>query len=117
MKKYSTIMSKWYEVNNTLYFNGRLPKLKVYWSSLGRVYGRTEFDMNTRRAGFIEINARLKRYHWFYTAMITLVHEMCHVSIGVQGPGGKDNKAANHGDLFETEKKRVIRLGAVDDWV
>jgi SprT-like family len=112
VKKYSPMLTKIYELYNTAYFNGRLPKIRVYFGTLPRkTYGHTCFDFDTRRATFITINQRIKTLDWQCTACFTLLHEMCHVSIGLMGKTQKEN----HGEEFQKEKHRVIALGAVDD--
>lgn len=113
-KKFSKILTEIYETNNSLYFNGRLPRLKVYFAPLhGKTYGETIFDLEDRRAIAIHINSKIGKLGWDCTATITMLHEMCHVSIGVQGDGTSAEK--NHDEVFQAEKRRIIVLGAFDD--
>ncbi len=106
--KVSRYLTRFYEAYNTLYFNGKLPKLKVYYGRLKRdVYGETAFNAKNHRAAFITVNQKLHRQGWSCTEHVTLLHEMVHVSIGPT----KDS----HGKEFQKQKRRLIVAGAFDD--
>ena len=108
--KYSREYTRFYEAYNTLYFNGRLPKIKV---RIGRLldtngnptYGWTGFSPKNKRAVCIVLNQELKK--WRCTHLITLLHEMCHVSLGMLED--------DHGKIFLAETRRIIAEGALDD--
>jgi SprT-like family len=105
-KTYSPMLSRLYEAYNTAYFNGRLPRLKIYFGELPeKRYGHTAICSPSRRASFITVNKLFKT--WECMACVTLLHEMCHVSLG---PLEDD-----HGDIFQEEKKRIFLLGAFND--
>ena len=106
MKKiYARRLTSFYEAYNTAYFYGRLPQIKVYYTALPiTMYGRTDFSLKTKRAIHVLVNRRLK--DWLCTSLITLLHEMIHVSNGAL------REKDSHGKIFQRERQRLVKAGA-----
>lgn len=74
---------------NWKYFNGRLPRVQIEWSSRMLAAGKFYLGRNLIRLG--------KKYHEYYPEDIedTLKHEMLHILY------------PNHGKIFKVEAKRI----------
>lgn len=103
-------LTRFYEVYNSIYFNGTLPKIKVYHRKLKpKTYGWTAFDVKSRRAVYIGVSETLHRQGWQCTELVTLLHEMVHVSMGPV------SEKEGHGKEFQKRKRKLIVAGAFDD--
>ena len=108
--KASKYLTRFYEAYNTLYFNGKLPKLKIGYGRVEpRTYGVTAFDVKTRRAICITISQTLHNQGWQCTELVTLLHEMVHVEMGPV------SIKEGHGKEFQRLKRRLIVAGAFDE--
>jgi hypothetical protein len=118
-----------YNLFNKKYFSDKLPDIYVHYGKTRRgCYGFTAFTTlckrcekckrlklkyghemkNGRLAIHLTVSNLLKKSLGVHQSVITLLHEMMHVSIG-----GK----YKHGPKFRKEKKRLLRAGAYDRWL
>lgn len=82
-------LQKIFDCLNWKYFNGRLPKVKLEWSSRMRAAGKFYLGCNLIRLG--------RKYHEYYPRDVedTMKHEMIHILY------------PDHGKHFKAEAKRV----------
>lgn len=119
-----------YNKFNKKYFKNQLPDLYVHYGKLHRnCFGKTRFKIlckgkcercyklrtkyidevkNNRLAIDIIVSDKLKKSISDHQSVLTLLHEMIHVSIG-----GK----YQHGPKFRKEMKRLLRAGAYNRWL
>lgn len=95
---------------NNIYFGGKLPKHRVYFSyapikrrSLGLWFGMQKW---------IEIYTGIRDYPSIVKS--TLLHEMCHIKLAMNGKDKtwQEINANDHGPEFEKEMLRLAKKGA-----
>lgn len=111
INKYSTYTDKGlkerYDKYNRKYFGNQLPKeTKVTW--MGRKGHVGDFVVLSSGAIVILINPLLRKLKTEKYALLTLLHEMCHLSLWCQ------RSRASHGPKFQAEMKRLASLGAFE---
>lgn len=115
-----------YDKYNRKYFAGKLPKdVEFYWGSTcpymtrggsrkfnRGYYGKTSIwaMVGTDEEVYtIALSDKLKPYLNFLAQ--TVLHEMVHVELHMRGYG-----SAGHGHRFKARKRRLMRMGAYDEW-
>ena len=115
------LIRKMYDLYNRKYFGSKLPKdVGFYWASHCRhltkpgqkffktnIYGLTVITQNADQSISTDIifNDVFKKHLVFLG--LTLLHEMLHVQL----------KGGTHGPKFKKARKRLMRLGAFDEWL
>lgn len=98
-----TDLQAWYHKFNDSYFRNQLPPIRILRRKLAplkggyRRYGYTHFIGDDPVV--IVINSEL----WLEIALLTLLHEMCHVRLP---------RRVNHGKRFQAEMLRLAKKGA-----
>lgn len=112
MYKYLTYTDKGlrerYDKYNKKYFGNQLPKeTRVEWRQIRKSHGGDFLAMPSGAVG-IFINPHLRKSRTEKYALLTLLHEMCHLNLWCQ------KIRAHHGPKFQAEMKRLAKLGAFE---
>ena len=96
----------WYGVFNKKFFDSKLPNILVRFRKVKATnFGETDIERKTYIPVEIRISPELKRQHRH--AIITLLHEMCHVSNAIE-----HKRRCYHGPKFVEEMERIFKRGA-----
>lgn len=100
-----------YDIFNSRYFRGRLPKIPIKWShDLGfegnrkGILGSTHYDGVTNRPKLISLNPKYKSSGTIWVT--TLLHEMVHVE------QWRTPAKQAHGHKFQKRMKQLANKGA-----
>jgi hypothetical protein len=106
-----TRLSAWYRSYNTTYFGGKLlPNVDVRWADLSAA---GDLGSTTCTASFdwcaIFLDSATNRAE--VTTRLTLLHEMCHIKVGMSGKDPPDE----HGPPFQACMMDLAKQGALND--
>lgn len=108
-------LKKIYNEYNKRWFGGKLPvAVKIYWGKDGECLGQVEYEGVVRRTNALQkyekadieivLNKATRKFPRIFRT--TILHECCHVKL-------LPNR--HHGDKFQQEIRRLVRIGAYND--
>lgn len=98
----------WYKTFNRKYFSKKLPKIPVRFKKVAKnCLGETDIYNKTYEPVEIRIHPKLSKSLGTKQCIMTLLHEMCHVSATM-----KHKRRTGHGPKFRKEIETLFRKGA-----
>lgn len=110
--EYSRELTYLYQVLNKRHYGGQLPNIEVYWGPLPAPKGKFKYGVTgliqrkgrKTRVVYIVLNRKLRVFSQSTMEMF-LLHEIIHARY----------PDADHGKVFKSEVRRLIRRGALDN--